>query len=61
MNSIWLVIGSLAAFAVAYRYYGAFLAAKVADRPRATTSRALAQWIGTDAHRAIADEMARFL
>ena len=24
MNSLWLVIGSLAAFAVAYRYYGAF-------------------------------------
>jgi carbon starvation protein len=30
MNSIWLVIGALAAFAVAYRYYGAFLATKVA-------------------------------
>jgi carbon starvation protein len=30
MNSLWLIIGSLAAFAVAYRYYGAFLAAKVA-------------------------------
>ena len=29
MNSLWLVIGALAAFAVAYRYYGAFLAAKV--------------------------------
>ncbi len=27
MNSLWLVIGSLAAFAAAYRYYGAFLAA----------------------------------
>lgn len=37
MNSIWLIIGSLAAFAVAYRLYGAFLAARVAvlndDRP----------------------------
>ena len=30
VNSLWLIIGSLAAFAVAYRYYGAFLAAKVA-------------------------------
>ena len=30
MNSIWLVITALAAFAVAYRFYGAFLAAKVA-------------------------------
>ena len=29
MNSLWLIIGSLAAFAVAYRFYGAFLAAKV--------------------------------
>ena len=30
MNSIWLVLTALAAFAVAYRFYGAFLAAKVA-------------------------------
>ena len=30
MNSLWLIIGSLAAFAVAYRYYSAFLATKVA-------------------------------
>jgi carbon starvation protein len=30
MNSLWLVITALAAFLVAYRYYGAFLAAKVA-------------------------------
>jgi carbon starvation protein len=29
MNSIWLVIVALAAFALAYRFYGAFLAAKV--------------------------------
>ena len=29
MNSLWLIIGSLAAFAVAYRYYSVFLAAKV--------------------------------
>jgi carbon starvation protein len=30
VNSLWLVITSLAAFALAYRFYGAFLAAKVA-------------------------------
>lgn len=30
MNSLWLVVTALAAFAVAYRFYGAFLAAKVA-------------------------------
>ena len=30
MNSLWLVIPALAAFAVAYRFYGAFLAARVA-------------------------------
>ena len=30
MSSLVLVVGALAAFAVAYRYYGAFLAAKVA-------------------------------
>jgi carbon starvation protein len=30
MNSFWLVITALAAFAVAYRFYGAFLAARVA-------------------------------
>ena len=30
MNSLWLVVTALAAFAVAYRYYGAFLATKVA-------------------------------
>jgi len=30
MNSLWLMIGALAAAAVAYRYYSAFLAAKVA-------------------------------
>ena len=37
MNSLWLVITALAAFLVAYRFYGAFLAAKVAvlnDRQR---------------------------
>lgn len=30
MNSIWLVITALAAFVIAYRFYGAFLATKVA-------------------------------
>jgi carbon starvation protein len=30
MNSLWLVITALAAFVVAYRFYGAFLAARVA-------------------------------
>lgn len=30
MSAIWIVIGSLAAFAVVYRFYTAFLAAKVA-------------------------------
>ena len=30
MNSLWLVITALAAFSVAYRFYGAFLAARVA-------------------------------
>jgi carbon starvation protein len=30
MNSLWLVVTALAAFAVAYRFYGAFLAARVA-------------------------------
>jgi carbon starvation protein len=30
MNSIWLILGALAAFSISYRFYGAFLAAKVA-------------------------------
>lgn len=30
MNSFWLIIGALAAFAIAYRLYGAFLATRVA-------------------------------
>src|SRR2546425_13042766 len=50
MNSLWLIIGSLAAFAVAYRLYGAFLAAKVAmlDDARATPSHRLKD--GVDYH-----------
>ncbi len=50
MNSLWLIIGSLAAFAVAYRYYGAFLAAKVAmlDDSRQTPAHRLKD--GVDYH-----------
>ncbi|MGA2139557.1 MAG: carbon starvation protein A [Verrucomicrobiia bacterium] len=50
MNSLWLVIGSLAAFAVAYRFYGAFLATKVAmlDDRRLTPAHRLND--GVDYH-----------
>ncbi len=50
MNSLWLIVGSLAAFAVAYRFYGAFLATKVAmlDDRRATPAHRLAD--GVDYH-----------
>ncbi len=50
MNSLWLVITSLAAFAVAYRFYGAFLAAKVAalDDARLTPAHRLKD--GVDYH-----------
>ncbi len=50
MNSLWLIITSLAAFAVAYRLYGAFLAAKVAvlDDRRATPAHRLND--GVDYH-----------
>ena len=50
MNSLWLVIGSLAAFAVAYRLYGAFLSAKVAmlDDRRPTPAHRLRD--GVDYH-----------
>jgi carbon starvation protein len=43
MNSLWLVITALAAFAVAYRLYGAFLAARVAvlDDSRITPAHRL--------------------
>lgn len=40
MNSLWLVITALAAYAVAYRFYGAFLAAKVAVLNDARTTPA---------------------
>ena len=50
MNSLWLVIGSLAAFAVAYRFYGTFLATKVAmlDDRRLTPAHRLND--GVDYH-----------
>lgn len=43
MNSLWLVIVSLAAFSLAYRFYGAFLAARVAvlDDSRRTPAHRL--------------------
>jgi len=50
MNSIWLIIVALCAFAVTYRLYGAFLAAKVAvlDDARATPAHRLRD--GVDFH-----------
>ncbi|MCY2931799.1 MAG: carbon starvation protein A [Planctomycetota bacterium] len=50
MNSLWLIITALAAFAVAYRYYSAFLAAKVAvlDNARITPAHRLRD--GVDYH-----------
>ena len=50
MNSFWLIVTALAAFAVAYRYYSAFLAAKVAvlDDSRATPAHRLRD--GVDYH-----------
>lgn len=50
MNSLWLILGSLAAFCVAYRLYGAFLAAKVAmlDDRRPTPANRLKD--GVDYH-----------
>ena len=50
MNSLWLVVTALAAFAVAYRLYGAFLAAKVAvlDDRRETPAHRLRD--GVDYH-----------
>ncbi|HVM59633.1 MAG TPA: carbon starvation protein A [Verrucomicrobiae bacterium] len=50
MNSLWLIIGSLAAFAVAYRIYATFLATKVAmlDDKRTTAAHRLND--GVDYH-----------
>ena len=50
MNSLWLILGSLAAFMVAYRFYGAFLATRVAmlDDRRPTPAHRLCD--GCDYH-----------
>jgi len=50
MNSLWLMFGAIAAVAVAYRYYAAFLAAKVAmlDDARVTPAHRLRD--GVDYH-----------
>jgi carbon starvation protein len=50
VNSLWLILGSLAAFSVAYRLYGAFLAARVAmlDDRRPTPAHRLCD--GCDYH-----------
>jgi carbon starvation protein len=50
LNSLWLIVGSLAAFAVAYRLYGAFVAARVAmlDDRRPTPAHRLRD--GCDYH-----------
>jgi carbon starvation protein len=50
VNSFWLIITALATFAVAYRYYSAFLAAKVAslDNSRPTPAHRLRD--GVDYH-----------
>lgn len=50
MNALWLVVGALAAFAVSYRFYGAFLATKVAvlDDKRLTPAHRLRD--GVDYH-----------
>ncbi len=50
MNSLWLVIGAFAAFAVAYRFYGAFLAAKVACLDDRRTTPAYRLRDGVDYH-----------
>ncbi len=48
MSSIWLIVCSLAAFAVAYRYYGAFIAAKVLALDPAKKTPAYALQDGVD-------------
>jgi carbon starvation protein len=50
LNSLWLILGSAAAFIVAYRLYGAFLAARVAmlDDRRSTPAHRLRD--GCDYH-----------
>jgi carbon starvation protein len=50
MNSIWLIIVALSAFAVAYRFYGAFLATKVAVLNNANETPAHKMRDGVDYH-----------
>jgi carbon starvation protein len=50
VNSFWLIIVALAAFAVAYRYYSAFLAAKVAMLNDARPTPAYRLSDGVDYH-----------
>lgn len=50
MNSLWLVVTALAAFLVAYRFYGAFLAAKVAVLNDVNTTPAHRLRDGVDYH-----------
>ncbi|MFO0791185.1 MAG: carbon starvation protein A [Pirellulales bacterium] len=50
MNSLWLILGSLAAFMVAYRTYGAFLAARVALLDDRRTTPAYQLQDGVDYH-----------
>lgn len=50
MSSLWLVLGALAAFAVAYRFYGAFLATRVAMLNDARPTPAYRLRDGVDYH-----------
>jgi len=50
MNSMWLVLGAAAAFAVAYRYYSAFLATKVAVLDNSLSTPAHRLRDGVDYH-----------
>lgn len=50
MNSMWLVLTAVAAFSVAYRFYGAFLAAKVAAINDANATPAHRLRDGVDYH-----------
>ena len=50
MNSIWLLIVALSALALSYRFYGAFLAAKVAALDDSRPTPAYARRDGVDYH-----------
>jgi carbon starvation protein len=50
VNSIWLILTALAAFAVAYRYYSAFLSARVASLNDANATPAHRLRDGVDYH-----------